>query len=107
VCVACRLIYLGIVVGLIVFIVLDVWVDTKRLTSLAGMILLLLLSFLTSNNPSKVCLHRIVFCLVVLLYTPVTFMRVLGDTGNEIRLTRLSEHAKVLDTRANTNCRLK
>jgi len=53
----CRSIYLSIVVGLVAFIVLDVWVDTKRLTSLAGMMLLLLLGFLTSNNPSKVTEH--------------------------------------------------
>jgi len=46
---------LGILVGLIVFVITDVWADSKRLTSLAGMMLLLLLGFLTSKNPSKVC----------------------------------------------------
>ena len=50
----CRSIYLGIIVGLIVFVITDICVDTKRLTSFAGMMLLLLLGFLTSNNPSKV-----------------------------------------------------
>jgi len=52
--VCCRLIYTSILVGLIVFVVTDIAVDSKRLTSFAGMMLLLLLGFLTSNNPSKV-----------------------------------------------------
>ena len=52
--VCCRLIYICIVAGLITFVVVDIAKDMKRLTSFGGLLLLLLLGFLTSNNPSKV-----------------------------------------------------
>jgi len=53
-CARCRSIYLCIAAGLIVFVVVDISADSKRLTSFAGMMLLLLLGFLMSNNPAKV-----------------------------------------------------
>ena len=54
--VCCRSIYFSILVGLIVFVITDISVDSKRLTSFAGMMSLILFGFLTSNNPSKVSL---------------------------------------------------
>ena len=57
-----------ILIGLIIFVVTDIAVDTKRLTSFAGMMLLLLLGFLTSNNPSKVSIH---FASSIIIMSPL------------------------------------
>ena len=49
-----RLVYAGLVGGVVAFIAVDIADDTKRLTSLGGLLAFLLLGFLTSTNPSKV-----------------------------------------------------
>lgn len=43
-----------VLVGLIAFVVIDIGLDVKRLTSLGGMVVFLVLGYLTSKYPAKV-----------------------------------------------------
>jgi pyrimidine nucleoside transport protein len=47
-------IYIGLGIAVIVFLAVDVGSDYKRLTSAAGMAIIILLSWLTSTNPARV-----------------------------------------------------
>ena len=49
-----RVLYCLVAIGLIVFLIVDVGSDLQRLTSAAGMLIFILIGFITSTNPSRV-----------------------------------------------------
>ena len=55
-----RLLKLAVVAGLLVYIVIDVAIDSpKNLISLAGLAVFIIIFFITSTNPSKVIVTKL------------------------------------------------
>lgn len=64
-----------IVLGVIVFIIIDIGGDRHRLTSLGGMFFFVFITFITSTNPAKVitCLSTVIRIEIYFGCTPCKF----------------------------------
>ena len=58
-CIYCRVLYLAVAVAILVFLIMDIGRDIKRLTSCGGMAAFILLSFLTSTKPARVSTRKV------------------------------------------------